>query len=60
MKTRNCGSGEMLADYYKARNGQIASTLKVLSQSGRDKNVQVRGLRFLLDSCKEGLDCEFR
>lgn len=21
MKTRNCGSGEMLADYYKARNG---------------------------------------
>lgn len=39
---------------------QIASTLKVLSQSGRDKNVQVRGLRFLLDSCKEGLDCEFR
>ena len=49
----SCGRMETNEDM----NVQIASTLKVLSQSGKDKNVQVRGLRFLFDSCNDGFGC---
>ena len=33
---------------------QIASTLQLLSESVKDKNVQIHGLKFLVETCADG------
>lgn len=33
---------------------QIASTLQLLSESAKDKNVQIHGLKFLVETCADG------
>lgn len=32
---------------------QIASTLQLLSESAKDKNVQIHGLKFLVETCAD-------
>lgn len=33
---------------------QIASTLQLLSESMKDKNIQIHGLKFLVEKCADG------
>ncbi|KAK8825049.1 hypothetical protein WA556_006338 [Blastocystis sp. ATCC 50177/Nand II] len=37
---------------------QIASTLQLLSESAKDKNVQIHGLKFLVETCADGVSDE--
>lgn len=46
--------GATLAAFAFWMDLQITSTLNLLSQSVHDKNVQTRGMRYLIDCCSEG------